>query len=86
MDITPQGDHEYVVRTHGIESRIRVTPDVLNRVSVTVADEPRVVEASVTWLLERQAAADLPPLIDLDDIADAYEDYVSGIGRQLAAS
>jgi len=86
MDITPQGNHEYVVRTGGVESRITVTPDVLNEVSATEADEPALVEASLAWLLERQPAADLPPLIDLDDIAAAYEDYVPDMEQKLTAS
>ena len=61
MDITPEGHLEYVVRTRGMESRIRLTRTCWTGTSVTEADEPRLVEASVGCLLERQAAADLRP-------------------------
>lgn len=86
MEIEPQDEHEYLVRTQGAETRVRVTPEVLDRVSASVTDEPRVVELTVDWLLERQQAADLPQLIDLEDVADAYDDYADAIGRRLTAS
>ncbi len=86
MEILPQDDHEFLVRIRGAEPRVRVTPDVLRRVSASVTDEARVVELTVDWLLERQQAADLPQLIDLDDIADAYDDYVDDIDKLLTAT
>ncbi|WP_042402190.1 hypothetical protein [Streptacidiphilus carbonis] len=85
-EIEPQGDHEYLVRLDDAETRIQVTPDVLRRISAAVTDEPRVVDLTVQWLLERQSAADLPPMLDLDDIAAGYPDFVPDLDRRLAAA
>ena len=79
MEIEPQGDHEYLARFDGTETRVRVTPDVLRKVSAAVTDETRVVEFTVHWLLDRQQAADLPPMLDLDDTADPIEDYLAAL-------
>lgn len=84
IQIQAQGDHEYLVRPEGVDTLVRVTPDVLRRVSAAVTDEATVVEQSVRWLLERQDAQDLPPLIDLDDIAAAYPDFVDDLDHRLA--
>ena len=86
MEIEPQGDHEYLARFDGTETRVRVTPDVLRKVSAAVTDETRVVEFTVHWLLDRQQAADLPPMLDLDDIAAAYDDYIDTLDQQLAGT
>lgn len=83
MEIEPEGDHEYLARFDGTETRVRVTPDVLRRVSAAVTDETRVVELTLRWLLDRQPPADLPPMLDLDDIAVAYDDYIDTLDQQL---
>ncbi|MFC1416722.1 hypothetical protein [Streptacidiphilus cavernicola] len=83
MEIQAQGDLEYLVRPEGVDTVVRVTPDVLRRVAAAVTDEAAVVDQSVRWLLERQDAQDLPPLIDLDDIAAAYPGFIDDLDRRL---
>ena len=90
LKIEPQGDHEYLVRIDvpGAEdataTRVRATSDVLRLLSAPDDDEARVVEHTVQWLLERQPAADLPQLIDLDDVAAGYDDYLEGLAHRLS--
>ncbi|PYC84717.1 hypothetical protein C7C46_07335 [Streptomyces tateyamensis] len=88
LQIEPQGDHEYLVRIPGgsddTTARVRATSDVLRRVSDSAADEARVVEQTVRWLLERQPVADLPQLIDLDDVAAAYDSYLKDLAHRLS--
>ncbi|MFC1415845.1 hypothetical protein [Streptacidiphilus cavernicola] len=84
--IEPLGDHEYLVRLDDGQTRVRVTPDVLRRTSAAVTDEAQVVDLALQWLLERQSAADLPQMIDLDDIAAGYPDFVTDLAQRLAAA
>jgi hypothetical protein len=44
----------------------------------------RVVTATAALLTERQLAADLPPVVDLDDVVAAYDDYLGELGDRLS--
>lgn len=83
----PLGGHDYLVRVGGCEAtaeiRVHASADVMRILAVRGADEVRVVEATVTYLVQRQRADDLPISLDLDDVAAAYTDYVDAIRRQL---
>jgi hypothetical protein len=47
-------------------------------------DEQRVIEETVLYLSERQPVMDIPPLVDLDDVAAAYGDqYIDELSRRL---
>ncbi|MFG2905065.1 hypothetical protein ACGF13_08380 [Kitasatospora sp. NPDC048286] len=90
IQVEPLGDHEHLVRVReGVveaETRIRVTDGVLDQPQVTGADETRIVHETVAFLVERQPVIDIPPMIDLDDLTDAYgAPYLEDLGRRLAA-
>lgn len=89
IQIEPLGGHDYLVRarhTEGvIESRFRAGREVLELLAVPESREAAVVEESAAFLTERQPVIDLPPLVDLDDVAAAYDDYAREIVRRLAA-
>ncbi|RKE16937.1 hypothetical protein [Streptomyces sp. TLI_171] len=85
------GDREYLVRveeeTTEASTRVRVTDAVVERPGVGAAEESRIVRETVAFLIERQPVIDIPPMIDLDDLADAYgEAYLADLERRLAAN
>lgn len=83
-------EHEYLVRLNEgddvIEIQLRATPAVLARIGVVDTDEGRVVDATVSYLLARQRADDLPAKLDLDDVAAAYDGYIEDIRHQVQRS
>ncbi|MGI8867742.1 MAG: hypothetical protein ACR2F6_02525 [Mycobacteriales bacterium] len=81
LGIEATTDHEYLVRLREgdttFETRVRATPSVLGQLSDLNADERTIVERTVTFLIHRQLAIDLPPTLDLDDVAAGYDDYLA---------
>jgi hypothetical protein len=76
--ITAQGDHEYVITWHDeekIESWVRVTLGLLEELGVQ-ADEERVVQETAVFLAEHQDVADMPAVIELEDVVAGYDDYL----------
>lgn len=89
IQIEPLGDGDYLIRARYadgvIESRFRTSQEVLEMLAVDETREAEVVEESAAFLTERQPVIDLPPMVDLDDVAVAYDDYAQEITRRLAA-
>ncbi|BAJ26037.1 MULTISPECIES: hypothetical protein [Kitasatospora] len=86
--VEPLGDREYLVEVEdgsvGAATRIRVTDGVLEHPGLAGGDEGRIVRETVAFLAERQPVIDIPPMIDLDDLADAYGDaYLDELVRRL---
>lgn len=81
------GDHNYVIHVQEgkdtIEIRVHASPDVVARIAVVDTDENRIIEATAAYLIARQRADDLPTVLDLDDVAAAYDGYVEDISSQL---
>jgi hypothetical protein len=69
-----------------IEIQLSATPAILARIGVVDTDETLVVEATVSYLIARQRADDLPTKVDLDDVAAAYDGYIEHIHHQLQRS
>jgi hypothetical protein len=88
IQIDPLGDHEYLVRfaKDGDEatSRFQASESVVERLRLRSADEQRIVVETAGYLAERQPVIDIPPMIDLDDVAAAYgDDYLGELSRRL---
>ncbi|WP_316528416.1 hypothetical protein [Kitasatospora brasiliensis] len=82
------GDHEYLVRVRkGAEeatTRLQAGEGALDQLDLPGADEVRVVQETMAFLAERQPVIDIPPMIDLDDLAAAYGDlYIEDLRRRL---
>ena len=80
-------DNEYSVRSEAegqpVESLFRTDPDFLEGIGLAGADGKRVVEETARFLAEHQPVIDFPPLIDLEDIAAAYDDYPQQLRNRL---
>ena len=83
------GDHHYLIHVRQgediVEVRVHATPAVVARIASVETDETRIIEATAAYLIARQRADDLPAVLDLDDVAAAYEGYVDDISRELGA-
>jgi len=90
VDIESCGDHSYLVHIREGEEtlliEIRASAGVIGQLGVAESDEPRVVAATTDFLIEHQLAVDLPALIELDDVAAGYDNYLSELGDRLAAT
>jgi hypothetical protein len=90
IEVEALGDHDYLVRVRhsaGVaESRFRVTPDVLAKIDASEDDGQRVVEQSAVLLLAHQPAIDLPAMVDLDDMAAAFDDYLPRLREHITGS
>jgi hypothetical protein len=80
-------DNEYAVRSESegqpVESLFRTDPDYLETIGLAEADGKRVVEETARFLAEHQPVIDFPPVVDLEDIAAAYEDYPQKLRNRL---
>ena len=81
------GEHNYLIHIsegeEQVEIRIQTSNDVVQQLGLRQVDELRIVEATAAFLLERQLAIDLPPTLDLDDVAAGYDSYLSELERRL---
>ena len=81
LHVEPLGGHAYLIRAgegeEQVEIQIRASLDIVQRLGLRDADEPRVIQATAAFLMERQLAVDLPSTFDLDDVAAGYDDYLS---------
>jgi hypothetical protein len=88
IEVEHLGGHDYLVRARGggevVESRFRATPDALARLGVSGADERRLIEHTAAYLLEHQPLVDLPPMVDLDDVAAAFDDFPARLRERMA--
>lgn len=87
MQIHALGDHTYLIQvTDGgeqVEIQVQASTDVVQQLGLPEVDEPRIVAATAAFLIERQLAIDLPPTLDLDDVAAGYDNYLSELELRL---
>lgn len=86
--IDPLGDHDYLVRAalddEVVTIRVHAAPEIVAGIAGEKADELKVVAATVDYLGQRQRFDELPGQLGLDDVADAYDDFVRDLRRQFA--
>ncbi|WP_423184678.1 hypothetical protein [Arthrobacter sp. NyZ413] len=87
FEIEMVNENEYAVRAEAdgstVESLFRTDPDYLEGLGLAEADGTRIVEETARFLAEHQPVLDFPPMIDLEDIAAAYEDYPEQLRKRL---
>lgn len=89
LRVEPLGDHEYLVvagaDARTAESRFRATPEILDELGARgPAAEQLVVRETAAFLTEHQPVVDLPQMVDLDDVAAAYDGYLGELRRRIA--
>lgn len=88
LQIEQSGEHEYLVRVTEAENEvqflIRAAPSVLAQLGFQAAQEAQVVTATAAFLLRRQLAEDLPDVVELDDVAARYDDYLDELTKGLS--
>jgi hypothetical protein len=87
LQVHALGDHNYLIHIYQgeeqVEIRIQASNDVVQQLGLHEVDEPRIVEATAAFLIERQLAVDLPSTLDLDDVAAGYDYYFSELELRL---
>lgn len=81
------GDHRYAVILREGEDLVRITlhadPVTVALIATDQVDEPRLVEETVRYLVRRQRADDLPPVLDLADVAAGYDSWIEEMRSRL---
>ncbi len=82
FEIEAQGESEFVVRLRGdggeTESWFRLSPGLREELGLDVDDE-KLVRRTVRFLLGHQDAADFPDVVEIEDVAAAYPDYLDAV-------
>ena len=90
VQIERTGDHLYLIRVSVDEEVVEVTlhvdPETVLRLTDDSGDEWRVVEETTDYLIRRQRPDDLPPSLDLADVAAAYGDWFDDMRAALRGS
>jgi hypothetical protein len=68
---------------HQTAHRVWVPPAMLTELGLSEAQEPVLVRASMTYLLERESASSILPRFGLDEIARYFPNYPTEIGAFL---
>ena len=80
--IEPQGKPEFLVRLHGgdgeTESWFWLSPGLRDELGLELDDE-ELVRRTVRFLLGHQDAADFPDIVEVEDVAAAYPDYLDAV-------
>ena len=63
--------------------RVWVPPAILTDLGLSETQEPVLVRASMTYLLEREPAASILPQFGLDEIARFFPNYPTEIGSLI---
>ena len=82
FEIETQGESEFVVRLRDAgaetESWFRLSPGLREELGLDVDDE-ELVRRTVRFLLGHQDAADFPDIVEVEDVAAAYPDYLDAV-------
>ena len=82
FEIEAQGESEYAVRLRGdgveAESWFRLSPGLREELDLDVDDE-ELVRRTVRFLLGHQDVADFPDIVEIEDVAAAYPDYLDAV-------
>ncbi len=62
---------------------VRASPAAIALLAPDGTPAARVVEAGVEYLVARQRADDLPPQLDIEDVAAAYEGFEGELRQRL---
>ena len=87
IELVNQNEYRVSAEAEGqnVESLIRSDPGFLAGIGLGSFEEQAVIEETSRFLAEHQSVIDFPPVIDLEDIAAAYDDYADQLRARLEA-
>lgn len=81
------GDHHYAITVRQGEDLVQISlhadPATVALIAVDQLDERRLVEETLQYLIRRQRADDLPPALDLADVAAGYDTWIDEMRRTV---
>jgi hypothetical protein len=84
------GGHHYAITLREGEELVQINlhadPATVALIATDQLDERRVVEETLRYLVRRQRADDLPPALDLADVAAGYDTWLDEMRTQLSAA
>jgi hypothetical protein len=82
FEIEAQGESEFVVRLRGdgggTESRSRLSPGLREELGLEVAEQ-ELVRRTVRFLLRHQDVADVPDIVEIEDVVAGYPDHLDAV-------
>jgi len=67
-----------------VEVRVLVEEGFVDRVGLQQTSGADIAEATIAYLLGHQRIDELPPQLELEDVAAAYDDFEEELRRTLA--
>jgi hypothetical protein len=87
IEIDSVAEHEYLVTVEAGEESAQVQlfldPETLSGLGLDGADEERVVEYVIEFLVRRQSVIDFPTLVYLEDVVASYGDFPMSVRQAL---
>lgn len=84
------GGHHYAITLREGEDLVQINlhadPATVALIATDDRDERRLVEETLRYLVRRQRADDLPPALDLADVAAGYDTWIDEMRTQLSAA
>jgi hypothetical protein len=83
------GGHRYAITLREgedlVQIRLHADPATVALVAADDLDEGRLVEETIRYLVGRQRADDLPPSLDLADVAAGYAGWIDEMRMRMGA-
>lgn len=84
------GGHRYEITLREGEDLVQISlhadPATVALIATDPLDERRLVEETLRYLVRRQRADDLPPSLDLADVAAGYDTWIEEMRTQMSAA
>lgn len=84
------GGHHYAITVREGEDLVQISlhadPATVALIGGDQLDERRLVEETLRYLVRRQRADDLPPALDLADVAAGYDTWIDEMRYQVSAA
>jgi hypothetical protein len=84
------GAHRYAITLREgddlVQLSLHADPATVALIASDPLDERRLVEETLRYLVRRQRADDLPPVLDLADVAAGYDTWVDEMRTSMTAA
>lgn len=81
------GEHRYLVtighEDGDLQIAVYANPDFISKLAAPPGSETQIVVGTIAYLTARQSTDDLPPQLDLEDVAAAYDGFEAELRNWL---